>query len=501
MIARKSTLILLGNATDALLAYVALFFISRYMGPNEYGIIGFAMSFVGLFSFLGSLGFNQAHVKKMSEGKDPGVRIGSFMTIKLILTVIMSIATIGAVVFWKYVLNRGFESSTHETAIFIILFYYIFEKISDIFLQTFIADTYIAKKIIPHFIDTIIRTSAIIYVALAGYGAIALALSYVLGHFFLFLVSLLFFRGYPIKKPTKLCIKEYNEFAWPCLIVTVASMFISNFDKVLIQLFWSSTEVGYYFASFRVSGLIVLIGSSVGMVMFPTISNYFIKNKEEDIKNILSLSERYISLYTIPCVIGVIALAKPAIPILLSNSFIPAYYIWCILPVYSILYALFIPCESYFLGVGKPYTARNRMLVMVTINILLNILLVPKSLFGVRLFGLGAVGSAIALVLSYGSALIFYKVMIWRCLKITMNKRIILHLFAGVIMGAVLYYLSTIVLIERFYHLLIFGLAGLGIYFGILYLLKEFTCNDLNVLIETLNVKKMYNYIKDEIKK
>ena len=71
------------NLLDGLLAYIALYFISRDMGPEAYGIIGFAMGFVGLFTILTDLGFNSAHIKRVSEGKDMGTCIGTYLVSKL----------------------------------------------------------------------------------------------------------------------------------------------------------------------------------------------------------------------------------------------------------------------------------------------------------------------------------------------------------------------------------------------------------------------------------
>jgi hypothetical protein len=56
------------------------------------------------------------------------------------------------------------------------------------------------------------------------------------------------------------------------------------------------------------------------------------------------------------------------------------------------------------------------------------------------------------------------------------------------------------VFIARWYHLLGFALFGLGIYIGVLYLLREFTKEDLHFFLDVLNIKKMFRYIKEEMK-
>ena len=43
-------------------------------------------------------------------------------------------------------------------------------------------------------------------------------------------------------------------------------------------------------------------------------------------------------------------------------------------------------------------------------------------------------------------------------------------------------------------------MVGISIYFAILYMFKEFRREDFNFFMDTLNVKKMLVYIKEEIK-
>ena len=179
MIARKSALIVATYVLNGALGYVALFFITRYMSPEEYGIVAFALGFVTLFAIFGNLGFNHAHVKKVSEGKDLGICNGTFFTIITLLSILMTVVIIGAVIFWKVILGYGFETSTHELAIYIMIGYWVLHLFGRAFESTFNARREIAKGQIPLLLETLIRVAVTIYVALAGFGAIALAFTYI----------------------------------------------------------------------------------------------------------------------------------------------------------------------------------------------------------------------------------------------------------------------------------------------------------------------------------
>lgn len=491
------------NLIDGLLAYIALYFISRDMGPEAYGIIGFAMGFVGLFTILTDLGFNSAHIKRVSEGKDMGTCLGTYLISKLSFAGLLAAIVVAVVLIWRFLLGRGFESPTHELAIYIILGYYAINSIGTFFYNTYSATKEIAKAQIPLVIGTVARTIAILFVALSGLGALALAWAYVFGEVIFLCISILFFRGFHIKKPTKECFRSYSTFAMPLILVGISATIITNTDKVLIQFFWNSTEVGYYFACFRIVQFLLVAASAVGTLLLPTISGFHSNEDMDSIKKTVFLSERYISMLIFPMVIGIVVLAEPTVRILLSSSFYPAAPILMVLPFFVILEALSQPYMYQVIGMNKPVLARNRILIILGLTVLFDIILIPSNIksINLKLAGLGALGASYATVIGYAAGLIYCRYAAWKLAKNPFNPRILLHLIAASIMGLILYGLMTILPIQRWYILLGYALLGLGIYLLVLFLLKEFTRKDLDFVVDLLNVKKMWKYMKEEIKK
>lgn len=480
--------------------YCSLFY-NPLHGPAAYGVLAFAYSFVALFSIFGNLGFNQAHIKRVSEGKDLGTCIGTFFTTKTGLTGLMIFLTLVVIIIWKTFLGRGFESPIHETAVYIMLGYWIIRTIALVMVTTFQGKKEIAKAQLPMFSEVLIRTIAIIIVAYLGWGIIPLVMTYIVGDITFFFTSLYFFRNYPIKNPSLEYFKDYVHFAIPLSIVIASSLIMTNIDKVLIQLFWSATEGGYYFAAYRILVFINLFTISIGLLLFPTYSSLHAKKDVKGIQNLTLTSERYLSMIVFPLVFGTIALARPIAKIMLS-SWAPTIPILEILTLFALLDALERPYQTQFMGMGYPKLARNRILIMVIINITLNIILIPRNIpsLGINLLGLGAQGAAIATVISYGIGLGYSRIMAWKLIGIKGNLCILLHLFSAVIMVSGLYGLSTLIEISRWYILIIFGLTGLSIYIGVLFLLREFKKEDFELFRDSFNIKKMINYIITEIR-
>jgi len=504
MIARKSALIVLINLINGILGYIAVFFIARYMDSPEYalGVVSFAYGFVVIFSIFSNLGFDKAHIKRISEGKDVETCIGVFATIKILLSGLMVFLLITFIIIWKNVFGRGFESSEHEFAIYIMLLYFVLWELTLIFRTTFRARKEIAKSEIPMLFETLGRLGATIFVIINNLGPIALAGTYVIGEIAVLVTSLILFRGYHFRKPNIEYFKLYFKFAFPIAIVVASTKIMTNIDKVLIQLFWNAIEGGNYFAIFRLTRFLDMITVAIGILIFPTISMLHSKKNIEAIKSLVLKSERYLSMILFPIVFLMIFLAEPIIHILLSNKFYPAIPILQIMPLFVLFYALERPYQMKLLGMNLPKITRNRILLMVISNVLLNILLIPKDiqLIGIKLAGLGAVGAAIATTFSYFIGLIYTRIMIKRISNIGINHSIFLHFAAASIMGLFVYLINNYYLINRWYELLTLSLISLGIYLFILYLFREFTKKDFDLLYDSMKPKKMLLYIKNEIK-
>jgi len=503
MIARKSALIVAINIINGILGYVGLFFIARYMAPGDYGIIGFALGFVGLFLVLGNMGFDVAHVKRVSEGMELDKCIGTYFFIKIGLTVLFASVTIGAIFFWKYVMNRGFESPNHEIAIYIMLGCFVLETITQIMLYTFNARQEIAKSQLPLFFQTLARVIMTIFVAVSGLGVILLALTYLFGEIILFFSALFFFRGYHIGRPSKILFKSYAIFAFPLIIATASNLIMNYNDRVLIQLFWTATAVGYYFAAIGLTTFIDMFTTGVGTLLLPNYSELHAKKDMIGIKKLVYQSDRYMSMISFPLVVGMIVLADPAVRILLSDTYLPAIVILQILPVMALMNALLRPYQFLLIGMNRPDLIRNQLVLMLFVNVILNIILIPQDIqvLNLHLFGLGAIGAAISAVVSHGVGMIYTRIYAWKLVKAKGTPRIFLHLFSAVIMAIILYWVNTIVYIGRWYELLSVALVGLAIYILMLWILREFTKKDFHFFLDVLNIKKMLNYIRNEIKK
>ncbi|MBU2565591.1 MAG: flippase [Candidatus Thermoplasmatota archaeon] len=536
MIARKTMLIILTQAVNAVLGLIGLFILAKLWGnfaPTSLGIIGFAMSFLGMFNFISDLGFGGAHIKRISEGKDMGKCIGTYITVKLVLVTAMVAVVLGGIFVWKTLLHQDFYDATTESVIYVMLLYYVLMAFASVPLATFGARKEIAKAQVPMISETLFRVPLMILVASAGVVGISvikpelkdihpfvwpsflrgiqdfiashavgsLASTYALGAFAMLILGLFFFRGYPISRPDKEYFKSYFAFALPTMLVSAIAVVSTNIDRVMIGYFWSAEDVGFYFSAQKIAFFVLAISTSVGALLFPTISSYHAKNQFSDIRRTVTLALRYASMVVCPIIVFIIVFRKPVIDVALSSAFYPAAPVLVVLLIYVLIVSLSNPYALMVTGMNRPGLAAKAGFIVCVTNIVLNILFIPKngtlSIFGIN----GSTGAAIATAISGFIGLIMFMFLSKRLVGIKISKKPLLHMSAACVMGCLLYYLSTLTAFVRWYHLVFFGIIGLVAYLGILYLFKEFTREDLNFFLDTVNPKEMAGYVKSELKR
>jgi|GEM_PF-298012 len=545
MIARKSFVIMVTQALSAVIGLLALTAVSKLWGssaPSLLGVVWFGMAFVGTFSFITNMGFDATHIKKVSEGKDLGTCNGTFLAIKLILVSILVLSVVSGIAIWKYILNKEFYDATKESVIYIFLGFYVFFALAQIPIMTFNGLRKNVKSQFTLIIEYLIRSPLMVLVALAGVtGAYvtlegsteiiniaptvvwpsflsnlqdylatnaigALSFAYFFGAFAMFIMGFFLLREYPIKRPTREYFSFYLKFAIPLMVPIFFTFIIFYIDKVMLGYFWTSTEVGHYFAVQRLTTMVLMISSAVGIVLYPTVSTLDAKYKHDRKKLNLVIayitrnSERYSSMVTVPIVFIIIVFAVPIIDIVLNSSFRPAELSLQLLTIYTYVLTLCMPFRYLILGMDQPETIARVVIISGIMNVFFNLLLIPEngllSQFDIN----GPSGAALAALISALVMFIGFHRYSRRITKVRFRwTKVIVHLVAGSIMGLTVWEIGTHLEPLKWYFLVGLAFVGTCMYVGILWLFGEFKKKDYRFFMDTVNPMNVFRYIKDEI--
>lgn len=501
MLGRKTFLIYTNRMISAVTGAVGLFFIARFMeNPTyNYGIVSFALGFVSIFTIISGF-FSRSHMKRISGKEEEAECMGTFLTLNTLVTSLMVIFFFVVLWIWQNILNMGFQTPIHRDVLYIILLFVTIKSLCSIAKATFIGKGEIAKKEVLGFADQSVPTILIIYVAYTGGGAIELALTYVVGALLMALLGVYFLIDIKIKKPNWRLVKRYWDFGWPNFLNNIFNKFGNKVDIVLIQVFWSSVNVGYYAAARKLSLIITGMAVAITTVLFPAISNLHSENKIKSIKNTVKGAMRYISMLSLPVIVFMIVFPGEIIHILLSNKFLPAVPVFRVLAFQAFLASFFRPINQTIPGIDKPKLMMKIGMTANGINIFLNIILIPDSIFGIPLFGFKEIGAASATLTAViiSSLLGYYYVN--KLIGIDLPLGTLYHLGSATVSSFILFNFHKYILpITRIYHLIGYGLAMLGIYTALLYVSGEFTKQDWNYIMDIIHPGEMWKYIKEEL--
>jgi len=496
MVAQK---LILGYGSKVLVQLIqiaASIVVARIAGPTVLGTVAFGLAFVSMFEFVADLGIGSAHVKLVSEGQDVGKCISTFAALKFFNTLLFLFVVLGIFLLQKYVFSVQFESAVHERVIIIILATVSVNQILNIPIRTFAARTEQAKQSIPEFARTFIYQILRVLIVLLGFRAVALAFGNLIST--LAVVPLVFylFKDYPRAGFDKELALRYIKISLPFLAMGMATNVIYYLDKVGLQYFTSSEQVGYYTAGYRIGGMVLLVAHSVGLLFFPLFSKAASDGDHQYIGRTIIKFERFSFLFVMPVVILLSLYSDVIVKVLLGQQYLPSVPIMAIINFAMFFMVLSVPYGSVLTGMGFfKLSAILNVLNLVFFAILLYFLPNPRYL------NLNAVGMALVVFMSklfIGAA---YRVFAKKkCAPIDLKENLKFLVFGIVNFLVARYVYVEISRLHDFRFKIIFAPLFLVATYAVLLLLGWIGKSDKDNLKKLINIKKLGSYVKKEVK-
>ncbi|MCU0798438.1 MAG: oligosaccharide flippase family protein [Candidatus Thermoplasmatota archaeon] len=485
----------------SLMGYISWYFIANHILQGYVGSIGFALAYIGMMGLFADLGYSTAHIKKVSEGKDLGTCIGTYLTIKVVLLSATVILILLSIWFYQGVYPKeGFESAYDRPVIYILLFWYVLTNLAQIPMNTFMGKQLVAKAELGLLLSTFVQSALTIVLVLHYNDVYALSLTYVAGAIVLFSVSFFLLRGIRIKRPSWSLFMEYTKFGLPLMITVTAAPIVAFIDKIMIKFFWENADVAIYWNAQKFAQLPDELTAVVTNILFPTFSSLIAIGSIGTVKRLTRVAEKYLSLFIIPLTFTLAALSKPFIVIFSDVSYDTSAGVFFFLMGWVTMRALTRPYVAHFVSFNKTSYALFLTLIYVPLNVFFNIIFIPDSFLGIRLLGLGPVGAAIATFISAIINYILTRALSHRLVKIGVNTIVIRYLVAGGISACTLFLFQELLFeITRFYELIGFAALSLLSFIVILVVIKGLTKKDISFIMNTMDIKKMMNYITMEL--
>lgn len=362
--------------------------LARYLGPENYGIISYAVAFVGLFTFIAYLGIHNILLRdlvKNPKKKDELLGTGFGLLLAGSITAFI-LVLISALLF---------ESSNFVRGL-IILYASTFLLSAFGIINVYFQSTVQAKKNVQAIIISALVASILkVILILTGQGIIWLMAIFVVES--LTLLSLYIFNylksGYKFSTwrfDVQLA-KQILSGAWLLALAAAAGYIFLRVDQVMIRYFLDETAVGLYSAAIKLVEIWYFIPGIICSSLLPAIINARKVNQEKFFSRLRKL---YFLLGGIAVVIAI--LLSIFAPFIVRFLFGDAY-----LDSIGILRIYVWSGVGFFLNIGfyQYFLAENRLkiifyfyLFLMVVNIALNFILISK--FGIT-------GAAWATMITY----------------------------------------------------------------------------------------------------
>jgi O-antigen/teichoic acid export membrane protein len=495
LLGRKSVLVYVSLLGSLLLQLVGMLVLTRMYPPDVYGAISWTMSFVIIFDCLANLGLHNAHIKRVSEGRDLADCVSTFAVLKVILTTVMVAAVLLST--FAFITLTGQELTNQALSLIIVfLVYQVMYDMVNIALVTFSAREEMAKGNLVILLDPLIRIPFIFILAFAGANVVQLSLTYVLGSSLVLIVGLYLWRRERVrwKKPT--LYRSYLAFAAPAAIVIIMEYVNNNIDKLLVGGAGTPDQVAFYSsAKYLMSGLGAL-GVAVYLNSFPSFSRRRSEGKEKELATVTRMVERYVSFIATPVVVVLILFPAPLAVFLFSTNYAPAADVIRFLAIATLVVILNQVYLARIMAMDKAKV--SAMLLTIDVAVSLSLMVVFMSTGWV---GPPYIAAAVALALTSFVTMGLTRIAVRSLSGETPNWRMLLHAGVAVLTLLLLAGLGQALSFTTFPMFLLAVLLSYLVFEGIMFAVKELKRSDVEHMYEAANIKGIAGYVASEFRR
>lgn len=362
--------------------------VTRYLGPEQFGLFSYAQSFVTLFAVIATLGLDGVVVRELvKDDSRIETLIGTSFFLKLIGAVVVFIILIFAI-------NLTSNDALTNTLIFIIASAMIFQSLNviDFYFQSEVLSRYtVYANTIALFLGSCLKIMLIVYQAplvafawavLFDSAVLALGLVYFFLHCKQRMMSWIF-----DKRIAKQLLKDSS----PLMVAGVINSIYMKIDQVMIKELLDAVQVGFYAAAVKLSEAWFAIGVVICKSLFPAI----IRAKEVSVAFYHQRLQRLFSFLVI------LAYGLSAIVFFFSDKIVSVLYGEAFAASASVLTVHIFSAIFVYLGVasGRWLINENKTQLSLyrnSLGVVLNIIL---NYFWIQQYGI--LGAAYASLLTY----------------------------------------------------------------------------------------------------
>ena len=377
----------LGKVVNIVIGILVGVLIARYLGPTDFGLMNYVISYISLFSVFSNFGMESIEIRELAKDNLMKNKIlGTAFCIRLVLSFI----TIIAVFITSYI----FEASTNTKLLIwiysISLIFGSFEVIRNYFTSIVLNEYVVKTEISRNVIGAFIKIALLYFHAPLIWFIIALTFDF-----------LLVASGYVLSYRTKIdkikawtfdsgIAKMLLKESFPLLLSGTAIIIYQKIDQIMISNMIDNASVGQFAIASKITELAIFIPMVVGQTITPVL----VKARMDNIELYYKKRQQFMDIIVwsgIGMSFLMSVFAYPAIKILYGNKYLDAIPVLQIMAWKTLFVALFSASGQIIIIENNQKYAVFRNIIGCIVCIVLNFIFIPVW---------GIIGSAIASIIT-----------------------------------------------------------------------------------------------------
>jgi len=486
-VAKGAGIVFIGNIAGVFFLFVTRVLIARTYTQEEYGIFSLGFTILNIFVILGTFGLQDGTARQIAYywGKKKNDKAGSVISYSILFSILVGIILFLLLFFSSDIIAIGiFNLSQLSPTLKILSIAIPFFVLIYVFIAIFRGFGSVKEKaIFQDFMRNLLFLSLLFLIIWTGFSFEWTIITYSisvtatsLSLIFYFMVKKRFFINYKLFRDIDISIGvELLLFSLPLLLVTILYQLMGWTDTLMIGYFKSAELVGLYNAASPLGRFISAALASMVFIYMPIASVLYVRNKIYEMKRSYAILTKWVCTATLPLVMIFVFFPNVVINFLFGRNYISAGTVLQILSIGFFINNLMGPNGATLTAIGKTKFLMYTTFAAACINVLLNILLIPR--YGIN-------GAAAATVIALVSVNIVRSIKLYSISKIhSLEKNILKPIILSIILIFIIYFIAKNLLKITLWVLPFLFILFIVLYVFSLLITKSFDKEDIDMVI------------------
>lgn len=394
-VGEAGVIVLFGTVFSMLSGFLFRILLAQHTETEIFGTVILFLSMLNIVSIVCLLGQNRGVVKFISERNQTTSEKNSYVSSAIIISTVASVLIGFLIVTFGDVAQRTlFDRSVSDLFIYIFAaalpFYTVNQLLGSSLHGNMNSTGYVLfSKVVQPVLKLSLTLAVVFLVGSVWTITAALVVGFVLSSVWGF--WLIAREGWRPTFDTSIDLSAFLLYSLPLMMASSVYILLTNFDKLMIAYYTSPVQVGQYEVAMTLAQLLGFFNSGFSFLVLPKVSSLISSGNREEIEPLYQQTTKWILLFTTP--LFLILLFRPNVFISLFGAEYQSVEVTSALSLLAVGFytnAILGPNSETLLGLGRSWTVLGYNALAVVVNVVLNVLLIPR-------FGLmGAAAASLA---------------------------------------------------------------------------------------------------------